>query len=92
MNREYNFIHKDRPARDRDELLGPLDPTDPNDEVHEFDDSWCWAHVMAKIGVFKSVSEARKNGWNRPFKQGFQQETVTKNKILVTVLNKSEWM
>ena len=28
------------------------------------------AHVMAKAGFFKSVSEAKKNGWNKPLEAG----------------------
>jgi hypothetical protein len=30
-----------------------------------------WAHVLAGIGCFPSVSQARKNGWNKPIEDGF---------------------
>jgi hypothetical protein len=30
-----------------------------------------WAHVLAGIGCFPSISQARKNGWNRPIEEGF---------------------
>jgi hypothetical protein len=30
-----------------------------------------WAHVLAKLGPFKSISDARKNGWNKPIEEGF---------------------
>ena len=36
------------------------------------------AHVMADVGFFASVGEARKNGWNRPIEQGLFK--VGKNK------------
>lgn len=41
------------------------------------------AHVMAKAGVFPSVGQARKNGWNKPLVVG--EWTVTKKKIKVIV-------
>lgn len=30
-----------------------------------------WAHVLAGIGCFPSISQARKNGWNKPIEEGF---------------------
>lgn len=41
------------------------------------------AHVMAKAGIFPSVSQARKNGWDRPIETG--EFTVTKKKIKIIV-------
>lgn len=41
------------------------------------------AHVMAKAGIFPSVGQARKNGWNKPLTEG--EWTLTKKKIKVTV-------
>lgn len=41
------------------------------------------AHVMAKAGIFKSISQARKNGWDKPLTTG--EWTVTKKKIRIRV-------
>ncbi len=41
------------------------------------------AHAMAKAGIFPSVGQARKNGWDKPLTEGVW--TVTKKKIKVTV-------
>ena len=41
------------------------------------------AHVMAKAGIFTSVGQARKNGWNKPLTSG--EWTVTKKKIRIRV-------
>lgn len=30
-----------------------------------------WAHVLAGIGCFPSISQARKNGWNKQIEEGF---------------------
>ncbi len=32
-----------------------------------------WAQVLAGIGSFPSVSQARKNGWNKPIEDGFTE-------------------
>lgn len=41
------------------------------------------AHVMAKAEIFKSVGQARKNGWDKPLTEG--EWTVTKKKIRIRV-------
>lgn len=41
------------------------------------------AHVMAKAEVFKSIGQARKNGWDKPLTIG--EWTVTKKKIRIKV-------
>ena len=41
------------------------------------------AHVMAKAGIFPSVGQARKNGWDKPLVAG--EWTVTKKKIRIIV-------
>lgn len=42
------------------------------------------AHVMAKAGIFPSVGQARKNGWDKPLTVG--DFTVTKHKIRIRVV------
>lgn len=39
-------------------------------KLSDFDERALLAHVMAKAEMFKSVSEARKNGWNKPITKG----------------------
>ena len=43
------------------------------------------AHVMAKAEIFPSVSQARKNGWDKPLETG--EWTVTKKKIHIIVVD-----
>ena len=43
------------------------------------------AHVMVKIGIFPSVGQARKNGWDNPLTVG--EWTLTKKKIRVKIIN-----
>ena len=42
------------------------------------------AHVMKQAGIFDSVGEARRNGWNKPLTKGVI--TVTKRKIRIEVI------
>jgi len=43
------------------------------------------AHVMVAMGIFPSVGQARKNGWDNPLVVG--EWTVTKKKIRVKVID-----
>lgn len=42
------------------------------------------AHVLHQAGIFKSVGEAKKNGWNKPIE--FGDLMVTKRKIRIRVV------
>jgi len=56
------FIHESRPESDREVFFGPLEDID---EFIVVDDSCTMAHIMHTVGIFPSVSQARKNGWNK---------------------------
>jgi len=49
----------------------------------ELPDNATMADVMVKIGVFPSLSQARKNGWNNPIT--FGKHVLTKRKIEVFI-------
>lgn len=57
---EFNFVHKDVCQRDFDSFLGPVDSDDG--PFITFDSSWTMAHIMHAAGIFKSISDARRNG------------------------------
>jgi len=42
------------------------------------------AHVMAKAGIFSSVNQARKNGWDKPIELGRWAVGKQKTQIEVT--------
>lgn len=42
---------------------------------------WTFAHLMAALGAFPSVSQARKNGWNREIPHGCSSVLVRISKI-----------
>lgn len=65
---EVFFIHKDTPKKDKELFFGPLDGSE---EFVVFDDTWLLAHVLVHVGIFPSLSQARKNGADGPISEGF---------------------
>ena len=45
-------------------------------EFVDIQPKWCMAHIMHNIGLFKSITQARKNGWDKPIPFGWTELTV----------------
>ena len=56
-------------------FFGPLEP---DDTFIIIEDHWNMAHILHKAGIFPSVSQARKNGWDKDITKGFSFLTVGK--------------
>jgi hypothetical protein len=82
---EFNFVSNTTKVEDIDLFLGPLEP-DKDGPIITFDEHWSMANVMHAAGIFKSVGEARRNGWGKPIPDGFQHLIVTKRKINIFTL------
>lgn len=54
-------------------------------KISDFPENAQMAHVIAAAGLFPSVSQARKNGWDKPLVAG--EFVVTKKKIRIIVLD-----
>lgn len=69
----FHFITKNVTEEDKEIFFGPLDqPTlDENIFVVFEPDKWIMAHLLHHIGIFKSITQARKNGWDKPIPAGF---------------------
>jgi hypothetical protein len=50
------------------------------------------AHLVHRAGAFDSISNARRNGWNKPVPPGFSHQLITKRRISVTILNRYDGM
>jgi len=83
----FFFISGLVPESDKELFFGPLDGTE---EFIVIEDHWIMAHIMHAIGVFPSVGQARKNGWNKPIEDGWTDIIVGKLKREVTILNLKE--
>jgi len=100
---EYNFVHTSVSPVEMDSVLQgfprnhPLVRDNPSAyptvlavdyTYHYFNDREIMAHLMARAGIFKSVGEARRNGWDKPIPPGYTDMFVTKKKIRLTIVNK----
>ena len=83
---DYDFVLRGTTERDRDLFLGPILP-DQNTVEFSNNDGLKIAHFMMQAGIFPSVGQARKNGWNRPVPSGFSHFIVGKNKSSIAILN-----
>ena len=70
-----NFIKLNTSKEDRDLFFGPIEPDDTFIIIEEH---WTMAHIIHASGLFPSISQARKNGWNKPIPEGFTILTVGK--------------
>ena len=60
-------------------------------ETHHFQmftDKESMAHLLKRAGIFKSVGEAKRNGWDIPVPAGFSQHRIGRNRTEVTVLGR----
>ena len=84
---EINFIHQDVSPEMKEAIMGPFEESDG--PVIEFDDSFTiMAHILHKSGIFRSVTEARKNGWDKPIEPGYTHLQIGKKKLNIYILNK----
>jgi hypothetical protein len=86
---DFDFIKRNTSEKDKKLFLGPIDE---NQDTVEFDldDKLRVAHFMAQAGIFPSVGQARKNGWDKPIPLGFSHFIVGKKKSKITILNIEE--
>ena len=63
-----NVIVSPGVAGDKELFFGPCEASDVFLFVPE---GVTWAHVLAALGCFPSVTQARKNGWAKPIAEGF---------------------
>jgi mannose/cellobiose epimerase-like protein (N-acyl-D-glucosamine 2-epimerase family) len=76
LNTGKNFVSNSVSDEDKDLFFGPLDI---GGEVFvETESNWCMAHILHNVGMFKSITQARKNGWDKPIPEGFTIITVGK--------------
>lgn len=77
---EFNFFSSSD-EKDRDLFFGPLD----KEEFINIEEKDIMAHLMVKAGIFNSVSDARRNGWDKPIPSGFSDLRVGKKKTRITI-------
>lgn len=63
---------------------------DPDDSI-EIQPCWTMAHIAVEMGLFPSVGQARKNGWDGPIPHGLtEQRRIGKMKKCMHIHNPSD--
>jgi hypothetical protein len=75
MEKKMNFVANNISDQDKDLFFGPIDF---EDTFIIIEPHWIMAHILHQAGIFPSVSQARKQGWNKPIPEGFTMLTVGK--------------
>jgi len=70
-----NFITENTTESDKELFFGPIEP---EDTFIIIENHWNMAHILYEAGIFPSISQARKNGWNKPIPNGFNILTIGK--------------
>jgi len=81
---EFNFICDHVDDNLTNLLFEPYEDCDG--PFIRFPVTWQMSHIMHAAGIFKSVNEARKNGWDKPIEKGFSKLIVSKKKIKIFIL------
>lgn len=80
-----NFMHESHPEQDAERMFGPLAQ---GETVERFADRETMAHIMHRAGLFSSIKDARRNGWDRRVPEGWSVQTVGKRKRRIYIWNK----
>lgn len=78
---EYDFIIGKYQPNDPELFFGP-DPI----PIRYMDATTGLPEILVLCGIFKSKSDARRNGWDRPIEPGWNQYRVGKKKIHICIL------
>lgn len=82
---DIDFIKEGTSKKDIDLFLGPVNEN--QEQVFISFENKILAHLMKEAGIFPSISEARRNGWNKPIPSGFSYFIVGKKRSSIAILN-----
>jgi len=85
IKHEVNFVHVNVSTKDKESIMGPFDADDGPFLL--FNDSHTMAHLLHMAGCFPSITQAKKNGWDKPIKKGYQQIRFGKSRLMIYILN-----
>lgn len=81
-----NVIIGSASRRDIKEMFGPLTG---QEEFIRIDTNAQWGHLLKELSVFPSISQARKNGWDKDIECGFSEAMFRKKRKIVFVFKQS---
>jgi len=77
---EFNILIGVTEEGDKELFFGPLSP---EDEFIELPADVRWPQLLVKIGMFPSLGQAKKNGWDKDIEPGFSEHKVGKRRIFI---------
>ena len=84
--KEYNFIYNIEES-DKELFFVSFNNNDPNDSFINIKEHCTIGNIVNEAGIFDSLTQARKNGFNYEIPKGFSDRYLTKRKIRITILN-----
>lgn len=83
---EIMFVDPSVSDRDKELFLGPFEDSDG--PIVLIQPEWTtMAHLLFAAGLFPSIKEAKRNGWNKPIPNGYDDIIVGKAKKRVITLH-----
>jgi hypothetical protein len=76
--KDYNFVSSNTSLWMFRQMF---DPIESGERYILLQPTWNMAHLIHASGVFDSIGNARKNGWNKPIPKGLTNFIVGKKKI-----------
>lgn len=83
---DIDFIKKDTSQKDIELFLGPVDK-EQEQIFFEDKEGLTLAHFLAEAKIFPSISQAKKNNWDKNIPKGFSQFIIGKKRSMITILN-----
>ena len=82
-DRDYNILIGSIPESDKELFFGPIYEFD---KFKVFDENIQFPQLLRDLGLFKSSSDARRNGWNKEIPGGWFEATIGKKKHKLYIL------
>lgn len=85
---DVDFVKVGTSEKDIELFLGPT-TLEQRKSIKYFgnSDKMILAHLVFHAGIMKSISEARRNGWDKPIPHGYSEFVIGKLKSRITILN-----
>lgn len=84
INFNFNFISSNVSTKDIEDFFCPLDGSEI---FYLIQPHYKLYNVMYLSGIFSSLTQAKKNGWDKEIPKGYSEYIVGKNKRKIYILN-----
>ena len=89
MKKEFNVVIGAYAEGDKELFFNGLTHKAPNDSFKYFYEDIKYNQLFKELGIFESVSEGTRNGWNKDIPYGWSDLVVGKQKNVICVLKQN---